>query len=175
VIPFLPLFRASTPPSTPSGPGLRAVYFTDLGNDDPENLDGTIFAQRTEGPINWLYLGSAEQGGVAAYNTYPDSLPGTTNWAARFTGRIYAPETGLYTFKLYHDDGACLKIDGEVITSDWNDVGRPEGIVELTVGFHEIYLAYKQERLASAYLQLGWKKPSDSGFSVIPVASLFTT
>jgi hypothetical protein len=173
VIPFLPLFPVSTPPTPAVGTGLSARYFVDLGNDDPDNLTGTVFADRVEGPINWLYLGSAVSG-LVAFEPYPESVPGPTNWAAKFSGRIYAPVSGLYTFQIYKDDGACLKIDGSTIASYW-EIGSESisGIASLTAGYHDLYLAYKQRTASHAFVQLTWAKPSDGAFSVIPVENLY--
>lgn len=176
MLPFLPLFAVSTPTAPGTGPGLSARYFTDLGNDDPDNLDGTVFADRVEGPINWKYV-VGEATPVAPLIPYPSTLPGSgDNFAVKFSGRIYAPETGIYTFHLYMDDGACLRLDGTRIAINWQSgINEAEGIVELSAGFHDLYLAYKQMALSGAYVQLTWKKPSDSSFSVIPAANLYST
>jgi hypothetical protein len=170
MIPFLPLLRQSGSGDPGTGTGLTATYFTDLGNDDPIALDGTVFATRQEGPIDWLYLG------VGPGTPYGESLPGSTDWAAKFTGRLYAPSAGLYTFAITADDSACLRLDGSTIASDWGiSNGTITGIVSLTAGFHDLYLAYAQRPLAAAYLRLMWKLPGDGPFSVIPAANLYTS
>lgn len=178
MIPFLPLFSvaAATPPAP--GTGLAAEYYYDLGNNSPDALAGAVFAYRTEGPINWDYLGGGgySPSGEAVLTAYPYGTARSTDWAVKFSGRIYAPTAGVYTFKVPKDDGACLKIDGTVVLSVWGvDTSAPTGIIELTAGFHDIYLAFCQRPLSGAYVQLLWKKPSDSAFSLIPAANLYSS
>lgn len=168
MIPFLPLLRQSGSGDPGTGTGLTAIYFTDLGNDNPIALDGTVFATRQEGPLDWLYLGTGPG------TPYGSSLPASTNWAAKFTGRLYAPSAGLYTFALTADDSVCLRLDGVTIASMWGiGTGTSTGIVSLTTGFHDLYLAYAQRPLNDAYLRLQWKLPGESAFAVIPATSLY--
>ena len=176
MIPFLPVSPGLSSLAPDAGTGLSAVYFEDLGNNAPTELSGTVFAERVEGPINFDYLegGGSSPTGEATLVAYPRAIARSTDWAAKWTGRIYAPTAGLYTFKVPKDDGACLKINGSLVLSIWGtDTTAPEGIMELTAGFHDIYLAYCQRPLSGAYVQLLWKRPGTAAFTLIPAANLY--
>jgi hypothetical protein len=90
------------------------------------------------------------------------------NFSARWTGEIMAPAPGLYTFSIRYDDGAILDIDGKNIARAWGqEIGILTGEVELTAGWHEIQLEFK-EHGGDAYCHLDWGGP---GFDSCPVPS----
>jgi hypothetical protein len=76
----------------------------------------------------------------------------TPAWAARFTGRFFAPEPGTYTFQVNAQSAATLQIDGKNVS----------GGVELTAGGHELEVLYYKAAGAAA-LEILWVQPNGVG------------
>lgn len=83
--------------------------------------------------------------------------PADDHFAYRFSGRILIPETGVYRFYTYSDDGSVLNIDGLTVVD--NDGGhsarRREGKVALEGGFHNFSLDY-YENYMGQQLEVGF-------------------
>jgi RHS repeat-associated protein len=64
----------------------------------------------------------------------PDA--GMDGWGLRATGRVRVPTTGVYTFHLWHDDGAVLYINDQAVAGDWNAGAyrRNDGVLTLNAG-----------------------------------------
>ena len=88
-----------------------------------------------------------------------------------FTGNLYAPETGTYTFYSPADDGTKLYIDGNLIINDWYDKGGGGTMVPtyLTSGVHSITLWY-YENGGGANVWLYWITPGGP-FVIIPASA----
>ncbi len=102
---------------------------------------------------------------------------GPTNYfAAKFTGTITVPESGLWTFKLGSDAGARLIIDGTtVIDDDANHSFRfKPGSINLTSGRHRIEVQY-MEIYYSQGLVLTWQSPTAPFEEVIPATAFGAT
>ncbi len=90
------------------------------------------------------------------------------NFSARWTGEIMAPAPGQYTFNIRYDDGAILAIDGKTVARAWGEeIGALSGEAELSAGWHEIQLDFK-EHGGDAFCHLDWEGP---GFPSCPVPS----
>jgi|GEM_PF-6969216 len=91
-------------------------------------------------------------------------LPGfnKNRFSIRWTGFIYAPESGNYYFLTRSDDGVRLWIDDELLIDDWRGHSELElrRIHNLNKGYHTIKLEYFDDS-ADASIKLLWKKPSD--------------
>lgn len=81
------------------GDGIKGQYF------DNEAWLGS-FAERKDDTINFNWTGSAPKKGI-----------NQNNFSIKWSGYIYAPFTGKYTFAIECDDGASLSINNELIIS----------------------------------------------------------
>jgi hypothetical protein len=77
-----------------------------------------------------------------------------------FSGYVYAPVDGIYTFSTRSDDGSVLKIDGKIIVD--NDSSHAEiraiGRIALKKGFHPYELLYFEDYEGEA-LSMSWIVP----------------
>jgi len=64
------------------------------------------------------------------------------HYGVRLAGMLRVPDDALYTFYLSSDDGAKLRISGEVVAD--NDGGAGQGQIALRRGFHSIEVAFFQ-------------------------------
>ena len=64
------------------------------------------------------------------------------DYGVRLSGVLHVPDDALYTFYLSSDDGAKLRINGEIVAD--NDGGKGRGQIALRRGFHPIELVYFQ-------------------------------
>lgn len=69
------------------------------------------------------------------------------SFALAFDGYLHVPDDGLYDFRLESDDGAVLRIDGEVVVDrdGPQSLGESAGRIELAAGAHAISLKYFQD------------------------------
>ena len=96
-------------------------------------------------------------------------------FAARWRGRIQAPEAGDYTFYLQSNDGSKLFIDREEIIDNDGEQSYStvaSGSVALTIGFHDIEIQYF-DNTGDAGILFQWFKPGDSSKSTVPANRLF--
>jgi len=138
-------------------PGLAAEYFKTA------DLSGTPETVRTDPRIAFGFLA--------------DRLPPwaeAEGFAARWSGKIAAPETGDYTFELKGDGGARLWIGGTKLIDDWKEKasGAPGGSRKCTVHMAKgtpqtIRLEYLRLQTApklefgrrlNSMMQLSWKR-----------------
>ena len=138
------------------GTGLRGEYFS-----------GTAFASlittRTDATVNFTW-------GVGA----PASNVGTDDFSVRWTGEVYAPATGTYTFSTVSDDGVRLWVGSQLLIDNWTDHGATtdNGSVVLQAGQkYPVKLEY-YEAGGAATIQLRWTYPGQSA-QVIPQSMLF--
>jgi TolB-like protein len=133
------------------------------------------------------------------YNTWPD-YPALTrvdrnvrfNWSSespaprinpkwfmvRWTGELCVPSTGIYTFRVAHDDGFRVLLNGKPVSVAWG--GTPSAQdketradVALTAGWTPIRVDYFAEGKPN-FIELYWSKPGDVEFEIIP-ADVFRT
>ncbi len=78
------------------------------------------------------------------------------NFSTKFRRRVYF-DCGRYRFRVNHDDGARLKIDGILKLDQWGSVGTHEVEVDLSQGYHEIELDH-YEAGGYANLSLNWTR-----------------
>jgi hypothetical protein len=75
----------------------------------------------------------------------------------RWDGSFEVPQSGEYTFYLSADDGASVRIDGQVVLQ--GRVGRfRSGPVTLAQGVHQLHVEY-EELYGSASVHLEWEGP----------------
>ena len=111
------------------------------------------------------------------------------NYAATFTGFVYIPVAGLYDFGVFADDGFMFSLLGA--GGSHLDVGQPDLVgssgrgffslaaavaqgdtIELAQGFYGIDLSYFN-RLQGGVIDLSWRGPADTEFTVIDPTDLY--
>ncbi len=95
--------------------------------------------------------------------------PKETYFGYKYSGYIYAPQDGIYTFYLASNDGSRLYIDDkEIVENDANHAAIVEpGNVALKAGLHRIVLNYFQCGGGKG-LKLEWSGPGVSRREVSP-------
>jgi hypothetical protein len=130
-------------------PGLQAEYFTgrDLTARAVSRIDPNI-------DFDWQ-TGAAWAGGPA------------DNFSARWTGYLYVPRSGRYTFEAFVDDGVELSIDGAKIISSWRSQAPAKytGTSTLQEGYHRFEMIYFEDT-STAMIRLSWKE-GDGAFQII--------
>ena len=107
------------------------------------HLQGEPVLRRQDGGIrfNWDFGAPAAQ-------------VGRDNFSVRWTRSIYMPE-GTYHFRIQHDDGMRIFIDGRVIYSSWFDqeVSYKVAVVPINAGFRTFVVEY-YDHVGSAVAQV---------------------
>lgn len=161
----------SSPTSTPKGVGLLGSYYDFItgapwSNSTIGNPFETLFGQRIDSQVyfNW--------------STGTNNLGQPLYFGIRWTGRIYIPTTGSYTFYTQSDDGVRLWIDdvvGTPLIDNWTLHAGTENVtapVVLTGGqFYNIKMDYF-ENAGYSQAELRWSGPSISK-ALIPQIYLF--
>ncbi len=77
-----------------------------------------------------------------------------------WTGKLMAPTTGLYHFKIAVDDAGWLKIDGRPVIDDPGNVLKPhdDGSIQLTSGAHSIEIG-ERNIWGDAWMRFLWQPP----------------
>ena len=91
----------------------------------------------------------------------PDPLVQNNGFQVRWTGTIYAEESGTYYFRSYTDDGLRLFIDEQPVIDEWWDFPTTNnyGQIELDPGLHDLEMEY-YENGGGAVAQLYWIPPN---------------
>ncbi len=91
-------------------------------------------------------------------------------FAIRFKGQLIVPENATCKFMLTSDDGAILKIDGNLVVDD--DGTHPTksvtGQASLTKGTHDIRIDYYQGPRYYITLQLLWQCGNAATYQIVP-------
>ena len=139
----------------PDGIGLQATYYA-------SSVRGPAVHSRVEPVVNVTWRGS----------TPAPSVPGQ-GFSVRWTGYIYAPESGLYVLHTEWDDATDITFAGESVLSmekyepEYFKPSKPpipvDMVQNLTAGhFYQIDLAYKNVQGVSRAV-LSWVRPSAMG------------
>lgn len=140
------------------------AYAFDITQEEDMTYQGDrIFTMGSTPGINW---------GSSFADTRPSYLPEDEySWLAY--GDIYIPETGVYTFGIDSDDASDLRIDGEFVVGWYGGHGVANNFkdhstdIRLEKGWHD-FEARMEEISGGDQLAVGWKKPGDTSFNVIP-------
>ncbi|GAB4437526.1 MAG: hypothetical protein Kow0031_19340 [Anaerolineae bacterium] len=128
----------------------RGEYFSN------RNLQGSPVMVRQDSAINFDWNSGS-----------PGARVPRDNFSVRWTRSIYL-EAGHYTFRVQHDDGMRVYIDGKVIYDSWFDqeVGYEVGIVPIKAGLRTITVEfYDHIGNAVVYFNID-EDPGDYGDSV---------
>jgi len=148
------------------------------------DTQGLVYSWYTAYPSNGLsaYFDGSNNTFEGA-GIYADSLGGWSDaarpsylpedyFAWKVEGEVYAPKAGDYTFSLDSDDQSDVTIDRNVVVTDDSGSAVPTSDpVTLSEGWHT-FRVRMQEHAGSEYVKVEWQKPSDSGFSDIPLSNL---
>ncbi len=129
--------------------GLMAEYFTNI------NLSGAPLFTRTDYDINFFWCYDAPR--MDMHGANDDSY-----FSVRWTGRLIAPKTGKYKFKVLHNDGVRLSIAQKRVIDSWTTSGASridEGVIALAEGQkYDLILEYFNNGGVSE-VKLGWEVP----------------
>ena len=122
---------------------------------------GSNFTYNVE---DMTYLGSANVSEInfPGCGDFPN-LDRCDSFEVRWTGEIFAEESGNYIFRSVTDDGVRLFINDEIIIDDWQDQGDTsnEATIQLDYGLHDLRMEYyDQGGGETAYLY--WTTPTES-------------
>jgi uncharacterized protein (DUF1800 family) len=150
--------ESEIPEAIAGGIGLKAEYFNN------RDLTGTPVLTRNE---------------ILVDNDYglnsPASVVNVDNFSARWTGKILAPETGVYTFQTYSDDGVRLWINGKLVIDNWtNHAPTLDSSARIKLTRNQRYDIKMEffEGGVTALIRLMWTPPRKTQ-RLIPQAFLF--
>jgi RHS repeat-associated protein len=126
-----------------TGSGLRAEYFNN------QNWTGTPALVRIDQTVDFGW-------GVGS----PGSGVGADNFSARWTGKVFVPTAGTWTFYTVTDDGVHLWVDDQQLIEDPTYHGDTErsGSIYLAAGEHSIEMRMF-EGGGGATARLSWSGP----------------
>ncbi len=158
------LFLAVAAPA--SSQGLQGEYYIWTGTTPPTApfLDWHRRATRVDGTVdfNWGTGPPTGLSGVPA-----------NEFAVRWRGQVYLPESGSWQFFTHADDGVRLYLNHTLILEQWTDDVLPEqgsGWINLPAGWHDIALQY-YENAGNAYVHLRFQGPAMAK-QIIPATHL---
>jgi beta-glucosidase len=116
-----------------------------------KDLAGEAVAKRYDSVPEFTWNGQSPMPGVKA-----------TNFSARWTATLTAPETGDYRIGISCDDGARLFIDGKLAVNSWTTgpMRTAKATVQLEAGKTYQFRAEYFQGIGDAGFSLGWKLPS---------------
>jgi RHS repeat-associated protein len=152
--------------------GLAATYWTN------KSLAGAP-ALHTLGTGEWAGAVFKDWGGAGPaglVNAGGNAV--TDTWSARLTGEIQLDSAGIYSFRVFNDDGVRVWIDDQLVIDNWQDdvaTWSPIGtfLNNTYTGKHRIQVDY-YDNLSAARLELHWWLPGQTELSraVVPAAKL---
>jgi PA14 domain len=156
-----------SPTATPKGVGLLGKYYDYAGPwaSAGDNVFTTLFGQRIDTQVYFNWATGTNNLGQVAY------------FGIRWTGKIYIPTTGSYTFYTTTDDGLRLWINdvvGSPVIDNWTLHTSTEDSVTLTLTagtYYDIRMDYF-ENAGYSQAELRWSGPSITK-ALIPQVNLF--
>ncbi|HEY5793058.1 MAG TPA: glycoside hydrolase family 3 C-terminal domain-containing protein, partial [Chthoniobacterales bacterium] len=138
-------------------PAWRAEYFNN------PSLEGAPAATGFDRKLDFNWGSEPPRKGIPA-----------DKFSARWTAKIAAPETGVYTLRAAGDDGFRVFVDGKTVIDNWNYPRQPEAAVEVALEAgreYEFRVEYFDD-LREAAFNLQWQLPSDRGSDLAQVKAL---
>lgn len=145
--------------------GLKGVYYShpaDPNRLPPTTTSGVAF-EIVDSQVNFDWGAGS-----------PDSRLGDDFFTVEWSGLVYAPVTGTYTFQTITDDGSRLQVNGQQIIGKWiqQSPTAHNGTIELEGGkWYSIKFSH-YENTGSAVAKLLWKHSGLTNFEVIPSQNL---
>lgn len=157
----------ATPASTPKGVGLTGNYY--------DFTTGPWTSSTIGDPFEKLFGVRIDAQVYFDWSTGTNNLGQLLYFGIRWTGKIYIPTTGAYTFYTQSDDGVRLNLDGVRVINNWTlhatteDASAP---MNLTAGqWVDVNMEYF-ENAGYSIAQLKWSGPSIPK-ALIPQVNLF--
>lgn len=163
------------------GGGLTGEYFNN------KKLEGTPLFTRKDATIH--FSSRDARGNAFPKTTDPSPYNSFNNEGSsiRWTGQLFAPETGTYYLRLGSDDGANLFLNDSILINQggqnhsWdpnnlNGQGNSYDTINLVAGqFYDIRIEHFQGK-GNRDIHLFWKKPStlSGSFEIIPSQFFYT-
>jgi hypothetical protein len=141
-----------------SGDGLRADYY------DNEDFTGLVSSQ-VDAKVDFDWAMEA-----------PAPRMGADTLTVRWSGRVLATHSEVFTFHTVADDGVRFWVNGQLVIDDWDNRGLKENSARLGLVAGESYtieLEYLESR-GAAVARLLWSSPSTPK-AVVPQACLYST
>lgn len=138
--------------------GISATYFAGDKLDPIASV-----ATRIDPTINFTWSAASP----------PPSIGGSM-FSVRWAGRVKAPESGLYTFMTYTNDGVRLWVDNQLLIDEWHDQSAFTYYAMITLRAGQLY-DIKMEYYSTstnAVAQLQWSSPS-TDVEIIPQDLLY--
>ena len=135
--------------------GLKGEYFG--GGPDQANYSSAaalnaywtsitpaVTAQTTTGGQTDFNFTNGGYGGGAPFAG--QGFGNQDNIEARYTGKIYIPQAGIYRFQTTSDDGSIVAIDGTTVALNnfFQGATTRGGIIDLTAGYHDILIGFNE-------------------------------
>ena len=134
--------------STATGSGLRGQYYNDSSSAPyplANPFAGSPVLTRTDATVDFNWSGGS-----------PGS-PVTSNFfSAKWTGRVRAPVSGAYTFRVTGDDGVRLFINGTKVIDGWRDQGATPYTYSATLSAGAFSALSCTTMSTKATLPVGW-------------------
>ena len=121
-------------------------------------------------------------GGQGPTKPKPSGWP-SDHYAVKFEGFIYAPTTGTYAFGVDADDAADVVVNNTLVADFYGAhgfydtytgaPGQVSSTIFLTGGQYYPFTARVEEVALGDGISVGWKKPGDSNYSLIPATNFF--
>ena len=170
-----------------AGPGIskQIIPASSLYRVQASNLLSAVNPANTVNGLNYSYYEASSYGAVPSFNSITPVKTGTatsfditlanrsTAFSFNFTGYIYVPTDGQYTFYTSSDDGSNLYIDNVLVVNNdlLHDVVEKSGTIGLKAGKHAISVGYFQQA-GAAILSVSYGGPGISK-QVIPSSALY--
>jgi len=130
-----------------------------------EYYNGTNFdsyvSSRIDNGINFDYRDRSPAPGV-----------NTTHYSLRWTGKLFAPQSGTYTFYVFADDGIRMWLNGQGLFNAWydNDTGNFSNVITLEGGkYYDLKIEYFNS-IVEGELQIKWTLPNEKPSDAKPVS-----
>lgn len=150
-------YTLKTAEPVPLLPGLRGEYFSNV------TLSGTPVLVRTDANIQFIWKQAA-----------PDPALQANLFSVRWSGRLKAGYSEIYSIYSSSDDGIRVWIDGVLVIDSWiNQSGQErKGSIRLTAGKLHVLKVEYYENQGDAKAVLMWESPSQAK-SVIPAGAFY--
>ena len=157
--------------------GLSCSVYKILNSDENANF-ATMLSNATlkfSLIINQMDVGNmSDLSGFPKFTSSQTQLVGTADYAIDCSGFLNVPESGLYTFNMYSDDGSQLIVNNNILVnmdqlqSATNGTSKP---VMLYKGMNPIDVLYFQGPHTNIALTMQWQGPQSAGLSKMQTVS----
>ena len=98
----------------------------------------------------------------------------STNFVLNASGYLFIPDTGIYTLRLWSDDGSRLTLNHQVLIDHdgSHSTTSKEITLGLNAGYYPLLIEYFQGG-GDQFLSVNWKRPGESTFETVPQGYFF--